>query len=263
MKPHGKRYRRNRRLQETETAACFSLQQLFRSGPLFGHVILVESGLRLLAQTDVNDHRHNQRGNGNDLVKSGGKLIGGRIRRSKNRKFVVFGKRRDRSRHPTVIWSFVRRRAGNAPNPVVKSKSGKCRFPLFRLLNIIVVMLNIGKKCIRTGFRPSFHCFSIFRSSGTICAFVRQFLRANAGCSRFTCATTRPTAVPSAAPFMSASYVKPRRFAVCSSVLRTSVSLPPQNAMLSSSMAARNSSSPANWASGFPLRLQAPRLQPF
>lgn len=37
---------------------------------------------------------------------------------------------------------------------------------------------------------------------------------------------------------MSASYVKPRRFAVCSSVLRTSVSLPPQNAMLSSSMAA-------------------------
>lgn len=190
-------------------------------------------------------------------------MIGGRIRRSKNRKFVVFGKRRDRSRHPTVIWSFVRRRAGNAPNPVVKSKSGKCRFPLFRLLNIIVVMLNIGKKCIRTGFRPSFHCFSIFRSSGTICAFVRQFLRANAGCSRFTCATTRPTAVPSAAPFMSASYVKPRRFAVCSSVLRTSVSLPPQNAMLSSSMAARNSSSPANWASGFPLRLQAPRLQPF
>ena len=53
-----------------------------------------------------------------------------------------------------------------------------------------------------------FHRFSNFRSSGTICAFVRQFLGANAGCSRFTCATTRPTAVPSAAPFMSASYVK-------------------------------------------------------
>ena len=110
MKPHGKRYRRNRRLHETETAACFSLQQLFRSGPLFGHVILVESGLRLLAQTDVNDHRHNQRGNGNDLV-----------------------------------------------------KQRKSRFPLFRLLNIIVVMLNIGKS--EEG-RVSVLHFTAFRTSG-------------------------------------------------------------------------------------------------
>ena len=154
MKPHGKRYRRNRRLEETETAACFSLQQLFRSGPLFGHVILVESGLRLLAQTDVNDHRQ---------YVSNRNMIGGRIRRSKNRKFVFFGKRRDRSRHPTVIWSFVRRRAGNAPNPVVKSNSGKSRFPLFRLLNIIVVMLNIQKS--EEG-RVSVLHFTAFRTSG-------------------------------------------------------------------------------------------------
>ena len=54
--------------------------------------------------------------------------------------------------------------------------------------------------------------------------------------------------MPSAAPCMSASYVKPRHFAVCSSVPRASVSLPLQNAMLSSSMAARNSSSRANGA---------------
>lgn len=122
MKPHGKRYRRNRRLQET-------------FDPVF-------------------EERH---------YVSNRNMIGGRIRRSKNRKFVVFGKRRDRSRHPTVIWSFVRRRAGNAPNPVVKSKSGKCRFPLFRLLNIIVVMLNIGKS--EEG-RVSVLHFTAFRTSG-------------------------------------------------------------------------------------------------
>ena len=54
--------------------------------------------------------------------------------------------------------------------------------------------------------------------------------------------------MPSAAPCMSASYVKPSHFAVCSSVPRASVSLPLQNAMFSSSMAARNSSSRANGA---------------
>ena len=48
-------------------------------------------------------------------------MIGGRIRRSKNRKFVVFGKRRDRSRHPTVICAQTGRKCAE-PGCKVKQR---------------------------------------------------------------------------------------------------------------------------------------------